>query len=253
MTNDHEETPTAASIAALTKPLIESFAIEGLHGYRSLSLNTRFSGSVLIAPNGSGKTTFLGALDAFLKGQFTRLAGLNFESITCRLRGVPEELTVTKQEIDGFSSISPGSELVGFAKSWELAPTVLQDFILNDYSSVDQDEVRESSVYQTILAKSGYRHAPVKNICDHLAQSLRGRHPNIDRIRDELKLVLASYEVVYLPTYRRIEISLPEDPDVRPGYRKGGFKSEVQHLQPCKVRRCKTQPDSTSNFSLKNA
>jgi hypothetical protein len=33
----------------------------------------------------------------------------------------------------------------------------------------------------------------------------------------------------------------------------GGFKSEVQHLQPCKVRRCKTQPDSTSNFSLKNA
>jgi sulfate/thiosulfate-binding protein len=33
----------------------------------------------------------------------------------------------------------------------------------------------------------------------------------------------------------------------------GGFKSEVQHLQPCKVRRCKTQPDSTGNFSLKNA
>jgi hypothetical protein len=33
----------------------------------------------------------------------------------------------------------------------------------------------------------------------------------------------------------------------------GGFKSEVQHLQACKVRRCKTQPDSTSNFSLKNA
>jgi hypothetical protein len=37
------------------------------------------------------------------------------------------------------------------------------------------------------------------------------------------------------------------------GYNFGGFKSEVQHLQACKVRRCKTQPDSTSNFSLKNA
>jgi hypothetical protein len=33
----------------------------------------------------------------------------------------------------------------------------------------------------------------------------------------------------------------------------GGFKSEVQHLQACKVRRCKTRPDSISNFSLKNA
>lgn len=220
MTNDQEETATAASIAALTKPLIESFAIEGLHGYRSLSLNTRFSGSVLIAPNGSGKTTFLGALDAFLKGQFTRLASLNFESISCRLRGVPEELKVTKKEIDDFSSIPSDSDLVGFSKSWDLAPTVLQDFLLNDYSSVDQDEVRESSVYQTIFAKSGYRHAQVKNICDHLTQSLRGRLPNIDRIRDILKLALATYEVVYLPTYRRIEISLPEDPEARPGYRK---------------------------------
>lgn len=33
----------------------------------------------------------------------------------------------------------------------------------------------------------------------------------------------------------------------------GGFKSEVQHLQPCKVRRCKAPRDTTSNFSLKTA
>ena len=33
----------------------------------------------------------------------------------------------------------------------------------------------------------------------------------------------------------------------------GGFKSEVQHLQPCKVRRCKAPQDTTSNFSLKSA
>lgn len=220
MTNDQEEIHTAASTTALKKPLIESFAIEGLHGYRSLSLNTRFSGSVLIAPNGSGKTTFLGALDAFLKGQFTRLAGLNFESITCRLRGVSEELTVTKQEIDAFSSIPSESNLVVYAKSWDLDPTDLQNFLLNDYSSVDQDEVRENSVYQTIYAKLGYRPAAVKNICDDLTQSLRGRLPNIDRIRDILKPVLANYEVVYLPTYRRIEISLPEDLETKPGYRR---------------------------------
>ena len=127
MTKDQEEMPSAASITARAKPLIESFAIEGLHGYRSLSLNTRFSGSVLIAPNGSGKTTFLGALDAFLKGQFTRLASLNFESITCRLRGVSEELTVTKQEIDDFSSIPSESSLVGFAKSCKCFSTFHTD------------------------------------------------------------------------------------------------------------------------------
>ncbi len=36
-------------------------------------------------------------------------------------------------------------------------------------------------------------------------------------------------------------------------YMEGGFKSEVQHLQPCKVRRCKAPQDTTSNFSLKSA
>ena len=35
--------------------------------------------------------------------------------------------------------------------------------------------------------------------------------------------------------------------------RLGGFKSEVQHLQPCKVSRCKAPRDITSNFSLKTA
>lgn len=219
MTNDVQE-QTAASLAARSAPLVESFAIEGLHGYRSLSLNTNFSGSVLIAPNGSGKTTFLGALDAFLKGQFTRLASLNFESITCRLRGVSEPLTVTKQEVDEFASIPSGSELTGFAKSWEIAPTVLQDFLLNEYSVADIDEVRDSPVYQTIFTKNAYRHATVKQFCDHLVNSLKGRLPNIDRIRDILRLTLAAYEVVYLPTYRRIEISLPEEPEARPGYRK---------------------------------
>ena len=36
-------------------------------------------------------------------------------------------------------------------------------------------------------------------------------------------------------------------------FKLGGFKSEVQHLQPCKVRRCKAPQDTTSNFSLKSA
>jgi hypothetical protein len=52
---------------------------------------------------------------------------------------------------------------------------------------------------------------------------------------------------------RQIKALTPDAPTLGAMMKLGGFKSEVQHLQPCKVRRCKTQPDSTSNFSLKNA
>lgn len=220
MTEEAEERVTTALTAARRPPLVESFVIEGLHGYRQVSLSTRFSGTVLIAPNGSGKTTFLGALDAFLKGQFTRLAELSFESISCKLRGVDEPLVVTKQEVDEFVSVPAGSEIVGYAKAWEIAPPLLHDFLLNEYPNVDLEEVREGPVYQAILGKNAYRHTAVKHLCDRLAASLNGRLPNIDKIRATLRNILVDYEVVYLPTYRRIEISLPEEPEARPGYRR---------------------------------
>ena len=58
--------------------LVQHFAIEGLFGYRSLSLESEYAATILIARNGAGKTTLLGALDAFLRGQFGRLTSLAF-------------------------------------------------------------------------------------------------------------------------------------------------------------------------------
>lgn len=39
---------------------------------------------------------------------------------------------------------------------------------------------------------------------------MRGKNPNIDSLRGTLKAILGDTEIVYLPTYRRIELSLPE-------------------------------------------
>lgn len=55
--------------------LIERFGIRSLYGYRTISLSSRHAATILIARNGTGKTTLLGALDAFLKLQLYRLRG----------------------------------------------------------------------------------------------------------------------------------------------------------------------------------
>lgn len=80
--------------AALRPSVVKHFSIEGLFGYRSISLDSKYAATVLIAKNGSGKTTLLGALDAFLRGQFTRLANLDFQSISCAIDGIPEVMQI---------------------------------------------------------------------------------------------------------------------------------------------------------------
>jgi hypothetical protein len=61
--------------------IVEHFSIEGLYGYRSVSFTSKYAATVLIARNGSGKTTLIAALDAFLRGQFSRFAGLQVCSL----------------------------------------------------------------------------------------------------------------------------------------------------------------------------
>lgn len=66
-------TESLASSKASLPSIIESFEILGLHGYRDIAIDPAHAASILIANNGTGKTTLLGALDAFLKLQFDRL------------------------------------------------------------------------------------------------------------------------------------------------------------------------------------
>src|ERR1700760_584396 len=87
--------------------LVESFCIEGLYGYRTISLASPYAASVLIAPNGAGKTTLLGALDAFLRGHLSRLRDLPFGRIRCKLRLVEVELVLERDDVIAYLDIKP--------------------------------------------------------------------------------------------------------------------------------------------------
>jgi predicted ATP-binding protein involved in virulence len=68
----------SASIRGAAPSIVQSFSIDGLYGFRNISLSSEYAATVLIAKNGSGKTTLLAALVAFLKGQFSRLVDVKF-------------------------------------------------------------------------------------------------------------------------------------------------------------------------------
>lgn len=195
--------------AALRPSLVKHFSIEGLFGYRSISLDSKYAATVLIAKNGSGKTTLLGALDAFLRGQFTRLANLDFQSISCSIDGISEVMQVSKAEIDELMELCTDAQFAARAKAWEVEPQALLELLEMDFDRMSNSEALDQPVFSAIYTKLSYNIGEAKARCKRLAEPIREKTPHLNKIRGFLSTVLSEFEIVYLPTYRRIELSIP--------------------------------------------
>jgi predicted ATP-dependent endonuclease of OLD family len=195
--------------AALRPSVVKHFSIEGLFGYRSISLDSKFAATVLIAKNGSGKTTLLGALDAFLRGQFTRLANLDFQIISCAIDGIPEVMQISKAEIDEFVAMSNEPQFASQAKQWEQEPQALLELLEMDFDRMTNSEAMDNPLFSAIYTKLSYDVGEAKSRCKRLVEPMRERTPHLNRIRSLLRAALSEFEIVYLPTYRRIELSIP--------------------------------------------
>lgn len=195
-------------------PIVQYFAIEGLYGYRTVSLDASHAATILIAKNGSGKTTLLGALDAFLRGQFGRLANLQFDRIVCRLQGVSSTLFVTSTDIESLMNATEIHEFAVTARRYSIEPAQLLDFIAGDFDPTRRAaEYEDDEVFKKILARHGYLYADAKKACERILELVSRPVPALGEVRAALSVALHETEIVYLPTYRRIELSLGEELD----------------------------------------
>jgi predicted ATPase len=194
--------------------IVQYFGIKGLYGYRSISLESEYAATILIAKNGTGKTTLLGALDAFLKMQFHRLQELQFDAIHCSLRGIPEELVLRRISLEEFLDCPTDGEVARLARRLDVEITVLFTFLLDEYPAL-RTEYRaqlDNKIFSSLLRQSQYDRAEVSALCDRLRAELFARVPEIARINNSITQALDGCEVVYLPTYRRVELALRGEP-----------------------------------------
>lgn len=190
--------------------LIESFSIIGLYGYRDVSMEASHSTTILIAKNGSGKTTLLAALDAFLNCRFGRLSNIDFAEIRCKISG-EAEISISSSDIEAVMLIPEGAEFISLARRTDVEPSDLLDFLTNDYKpEFSLRKISDIEVYKKIRMEYGYDNREARRAIDKVFESLRGRVPAIDAAREIIDRRLADVEVIYLPTYRRIELALGE-------------------------------------------
>lgn len=200
--------------------VVEAFGIRGLHGYRDISLQSAHAASILIARNGSGKTTLLGVLDAFLRCQYSRLKQLEFDSIFCKFRDLPEQVVLTRSDLDEALEATKNSELSALAARAGILPDALQSFL--EYWSDQFPHFTGSSehpVYASLYKLHGYSSQRLAKAMAEIKPSMFGHSAAVSGIALATKKVMKSYDLVYLPTYRRVEITLKENSE-RAHYRR---------------------------------
>jgi predicted ATPase len=221
--------PSSTLARGAQQSLIESFGIRNLYGYRTISLSSKYAATILIAKNGTGKTTLLGALDAFLRTQFSRLRDLEFSEIFCKLRN-SDELILTHDDLLDFLQVPTEGELVRQATRIGVEPSALFTFIIEEWPYLRNETTGirlDNKIFSSIVTATTYNYSEAHSICDKLQLTLMTRNPRIEAIASTLRQALDEIEILYLPTYRRIELALRGDPLESPYRRRKRPKFDI--------------------------
>jgi predicted ATPase len=185
-------------------PIIKRFEIKNLHGYKDVLIDFEKSVKIVIAENGAGKTTILSALDAFLRTDFVSLKTINFEKISCFIEGLDEPLVVEKKNINNQPVIN--ESIVEFIRNLGVDESIFTNFILNEFKYLNEETFRGAPLITAAYHETHYGWSELWEKCieayNFYAESVS---EDVLKVAKILREKLQGVEILYLPTYRRIE------------------------------------------------
>lgn len=223
------------------EPIIKYFKIIGLHGYKDVVIDFESSVRVIIAENGAGKTTILSALYSFLTCQFHNLKSIDFQEIHCVFYNSREEIKLVKTGLSGMSSHEPEAleEILKYTTMDEAAciSSLTSGIDLDDIS-----EVRTSDLGMDLMRSSPWNWGDIQEVMSTAAEYVGfSMDEETKSIIKKIKAAVGDTEILYLPTYRRIEKSF--------GRGRGGDRTTLNRYQRRHKRR-KSSMSSQMNYGL---
>lgn len=183
---------------SMNKSQLKGFEIKKIFGVQSYKFSFEDMVTILISENGCGKTTIISLLIGALKGDSNKLRSIPFESITLFFEN--ENVTIYKKDIGMYKSKEEQRELL------ETIRPYISSF---EYEMIRKSLIRNSKLFERDITQILKKIEPV------LPDSLRYEFVNkyfVSEFENEklaekyLKIrKLLSDDIIYLPTYRRIE------------------------------------------------
>ena len=186
---------------------IKTFMVKGLFNNRTVKINFETDTKILIGENGLGKTTLLNILYYILSNKFHKLKTIEFKEIS--LTFIDGKSFVIKKEYlnygDENESFSAPPSLIR-----DLSRVLSKDDIFTISTAFEKGLPSRLIIDRYIERRDYTRHYPMPYVINAL-KIICGFAENNEHIRkakDILKEKLENIEVLYFPTYRRIEEDL---------------------------------------------
>lgn len=186
---------------------IAEFSIKGLYGDRNITIPFEDPVKILVAENGAGKTTVLNLLYSFVTGSYSKLRNTDFESLSIKFKsGQSVKISKTDLGID-LSKASSSGMFQHFSRVLNVEETLE----LFEKSKI----MPRSSLQNTALFKKAQRGlGPLPDIIyqwvEHLSNELGAIGYSSELLVSAGKIIKSEFpfDIIYLPTYRRIEEDL---------------------------------------------
>lgn len=195
----------------MSRLVVESLEIRSLWHNRDVTIPIRDNCLILIGENGSGKSTILKVLYYLLSAQFSRLLEVDFESVAIVLNGQRIEITREQLQYDAQEGRSSAlRHLPTFLRKranrfLDVLPALVKQQKTFDIGEFVADASRQfdlpTSLVYDLIGEMGEREG-VELVAS--PKDLFGA----DRARASIKDLVGNTDILYFPTYRRIERDL---------------------------------------------
>jgi predicted ATPase len=186
--------------------LVEMFSINGLYGYKNIKLQMHDSTTIVVSENGVGKTTLLNALNQILNDDLKELSALDFKNIIIKFRGF-EQFVFNKEDIVE-RSLKKTNELYSYVSSYLSEESFWHEIRRMDLNSAD---IEGEPLVKLLELHSPYSLTHVVDLIDNLkGKSALEETPTSLKFM-KIRELVNNTQIVYLPTYRRVEKSELKD------------------------------------------
>jgi ABC-type transport system involved in cytochrome c biogenesis ATPase subunit len=171
---------------------LSSFQIEGLRSGGGIFADIRDNTLILVGENGSGKTTFLRMMFYFLSGRWSNLTQFSFDRISATIDGTV--YTISHRDVVSLTSSIDDATMRRLPAGARRRVTELLD--LGRYVEAD-------SLVSNYLGASRYAHVSQQELFHYQNEN----SARLIEVQERLSASLGA-QILYLPTYRRIEREL---------------------------------------------